>query len=254
MAPAVSPYRTMVGTTVTSSASTGQTAVCSSALTSVLLPRLNSPTTATLIERWSSRALAPSRVLRQIAAILGHGQFPAPVQPGQRLVHQLLLARELVGVGCAGTSVPAAPVTSRVGGGGLSRRGRAGRPGGADRRCFCVPVPAAMPPAAVGGGGRAGGAGGVVGAGRGGEVGAVGRAATGARVGLSARSVLRRGCVSAPGRSTEAGAPTAGGGERVPGAAGSALVGRRPELRPAGPLPIPGSSCRRRRRPRRRRC
>ena len=107
----------------------------------------------------------------QIAAVLGDGQLPAPVQPGQRLVDQLLLAARNRRGRCGG---PAAccPVTSRRRRGGLSRRGRAGRPGGADRRCFC-PGACRDAPAAVGG--VAGPAAVALSERRGGEVGAVGR-------------------------------------------------------------------------------
>ena len=56
-----SPYLTRVGVPVTMSASTGQAAVWSRALTSVLLPPLNSPTTATVTARCCTIVRTPAR-------------------------------------------------------------------------------------------------------------------------------------------------------------------------------------------------
>ena len=63
-----SPYFTRVGTAVTMSASTGQAEVWITAFTNVLLPRLNSPTTATVTDLDSILCLALRESLDEIGA------------------------------------------------------------------------------------------------------------------------------------------------------------------------------------------
>ena len=65
-----------VGTAVTMSASTGQTSVRSSALTSVLLPCLNSPTTATGTSSARSRVGGALEPFREIGPVDVRGQAP----------------------------------------------------------------------------------------------------------------------------------------------------------------------------------
>src|SRR6476661_6575945 len=164
---------------------------------------------ATLIERWSRRALAPSSVLARSPRSLATASSRPRFRPARAWLTSCSSGAKS-SESLRGTSVACCLVTSRVGGvdcrGVVVPDGRAGLIGGVSR-------PGACRDAAGGGwwGGRAGGTGGVVGAGRGGEVGAVGRAATGARVGSAA--VVCGGAAVGAGAVTEAGAPTAGGGE-----------------------------------------
>ncbi len=68
---------------VTMSASTGQTSVCSTALTSVLLPRLNSPTTATANTWPASRRRARLQVLAEVGPVELLGDPAARVERGE---------------------------------------------------------------------------------------------------------------------------------------------------------------------------
>ena len=69
------------------SASTGQAAVWSRALTSVLLPRLNSPTTATVTARCSHHRADPGQPFRQVGSFAATGEGAARVDRGDQVAH-----------------------------------------------------------------------------------------------------------------------------------------------------------------------
>ena len=168
------------------SASVGQTSVCSSALTSVLLPRLNSPTTATPSTCSPSRLRACSRWLPRS----GRSWRSASCLPSSRA--RATRARSVGGcaasaragaasvprAGCGRPEPGAGPVRGRAGvrvGRGRVRRSRGGAGsghGGARGRG-----------GALGGGARTGACSTAVGAGSGAASGRAGRPGTAVRVG-----------------------------------------------------------------------